>query len=84
MLSDVDEEEEEPPLPSAVTRALKSHPVPALPSVASSSKLSFACALASSAGATSVAVVVVTASKDEEEKDGISFSSSYLPERRIG
>ena len=29
-------------------------------------------------------VVVVAASKDEEEKDGISFSSSSLPEHRTG
>ena len=84
MLSDVDDEEEEPPPLSAVTRALKSQSVPAVPSAAISSKLSFDCALTSSAGTVSVAVVVVTGSTDEGEKDGITFSSSSLPERRTG
>ena len=64
MLSDVDDKEEEPPPPSVVMRALKSQLAPAVSSAVSSSKLSFACALASFIGDASVAVVVVTASKE--------------------
>ena len=73
--------EEEPPPPSVMARALESPSAPAVPSDASSLKLSFVGASSLSSDAASVAVVMVTASKDEEEKD---FSSLSLPKRWTG
>ena len=53
-----------------------------IPSVAFSSKPSFAVALVTSVVVSSVPVAVVAASKDEEEKDNISFSSFSLLDRQ--